>query len=89
MLTLGRIKLIIVESDKCRHSQVDKKTLHVIQDLSYRHWDRNTCSNTYELWWQNGTFPGFRNGLGMPGDFLTTATFIVYQFYSIYNETSK
>ena len=34
------------------------------------------CSDTYELCWQNGTFPGFRNGLGMSRDFFSNATFI-------------
>ena len=69
-MKLFRIELINIESDKCRHFQVYKKTLHVIQDLSYRQWDQNTCSYTYELWRQNGTSPGFRNGLGMPHDIL-------------------
>ena len=63
-MKLFRIELINIESDKCRHFQVYKKPLHVIQDLSYRQWDQNTCSYTYELWRQNRTSPGFRNGLG-------------------------
>ena len=67
-MKLFRTESMNIESDKCRHFQVSKKTLHVIQDLSFRHWYRNTCSYTYEQ--QNGTFPGFRNGLGMAHDIL-------------------
>ena len=54
--------------DKCRHSQVDKKKHYVIQVISYRPLDRNTCRK-YELWWPNGLFPGFRDGLCLLHDF--------------------
>ena len=51
--TQNRIGFRNVAMDKCRHSQVDKKRHTVIQDLSYRHWDKNICSKTNELWRQN------------------------------------
>ena len=68
-LISSRIVLRNVAVDKCRHSQVDQKPLYVLQVLSNRHWDKNTCSNTKELWWQNGTFSGFKDGLGLPYEF--------------------
>ena len=47
-----RIELINVKSDKCRHSQVDKKSHSMLYKTSAisRHWDRNTSSDTHELW---------------------------------------
>ena len=40
-----RIVFINVALVKKNHSIVDKKKSQV---LSYKHWDKNTCSNTYE-----------------------------------------
>ena len=44
-----RIVFINVALVKKNHSIVDKKkSLHVLQVLSYELWDKNACSNTYE-----------------------------------------
>ena len=63
VIILYRIVLIDLPVDKCRHSQVDKKKLYVIQVISYRHWDKDTCSNSMSSGWKNSTFPGFRGVL--------------------------
>ena len=41
-----------------------------MQVLSCRHWDKNACSNIYDLWWQNGNLPSIRDGLGWLSVFL-------------------
>ena len=64
-----RIDFKNVAKEKCSHSQVDKKH-YVVQVLSYRHQDKNICINTSELWWQNGTYPGFRKCLGLPRGYI-------------------
>ena len=44
------IVFINVALDKCRHSKANKKKHYVLQVLSHKHWDKTTCSNTYDLW---------------------------------------
>ena len=50
LIELSRSVFISIALDKKNHSIVDKKNHYVLQVLSYKHWDKNTCSNTYELW---------------------------------------